>query len=114
MVRGWAISVTAVPATCQWAEITSTAVGRGNSRPNSAQASAYLFGSMAYMGFPWPMNTTGIRPDGAADDAVWSVGSALLTPGKRPRLRSRWSLSSLPPDRQPPSRHRTTHRSLHG
>src|SRR6266436_6712336 len=61
MVRGFAMAVTAVAATYQWAEIESTARGRGREAPSAFQARVQEFTRTAFRGLPCPRNSAGRR-----------------------------------------------------
>ena len=65
MVFGCAMLVTLVPFVSQCADTESIACGRGSVVPSACQLWLYLLSSMAFMGLPWPMNSTGILCDGA-------------------------------------------------
>ena len=61
IVRGCIIDVTAVPRVSQCAEMQRTAVGTGSSRPSCLHSSVHTFVSMAFIGLPCPIKSTGIR-----------------------------------------------------
>ena len=63
MVLGCIIDVTAVPRVSQCAEMQRTAVGTGNSLPSCLHSFVQTFVSIAFIGLPWPINSTGIRSD---------------------------------------------------
>jgi hypothetical protein len=50
-----------VPGTYQWAEMQSTARGRGAEAPRAAQAFDHSLGSKAFIGLPCPKKMVGIR-----------------------------------------------------
>src|SRR5271163_527938 len=59
------MAVTALEPMYQWAEITSTALGRGTEAPRERQASVYWLCSRAFMGLPWPTKADGMRVVGS-------------------------------------------------
>src|SRR6266705_1148102 len=60
MVFGLSIAVTAVPSVYQCADTHRMASGFGIESPSRRQDSVYWLRSKAFMGLPWPKNTTGI------------------------------------------------------
>ena len=60
IVLGLLIAVTKTPLVSQWAEILSIALGFGKAFPNWFHNNVCLLFSIAFMGLPWPTNTTGI------------------------------------------------------
>lgn len=55
------LAVTAMAGMYQCAETITTARGLGTLRPICAHASLYLFLVIAFIGFPCPKNTAGMR-----------------------------------------------------
>jgi hypothetical protein len=60
MVFGRSLPVTRVLRMYQWAEIASTAVGRGILRPMAAQAVVHGLTCNAFIGLPCPMKSAGM------------------------------------------------------
>src|SRR5215469_16842930 len=71
MVRGAVFTVTAAPATYQRAETHRITFGLGIARPTAAQPSVYGLRASAFMGFPCPKNTAGIRTI-AGTHQIWN------------------------------------------
>src|SRR5580658_1241765 len=76
MVRGCAMAVIAVALVYQWAETARMARGRGSVRPSAAHDSVYRLRSNAFIGLPWPMNSTGIGSWRGADTGATVARSA--------------------------------------
>jgi hypothetical protein len=60
MVRGADMAVTKVPATYQWADIESTALGFGIAAPQALQALVKSLPPRAFIGLPWPKKMAGM------------------------------------------------------
>ena len=84
MVRGCFIDVTRVPSDRQWAEMQRIAVGRGMRRATSDHARLNSLSSIAFIGLPCPMNSTGISVDfrstARAFGATWGAMITMTTP----------------------------------
>jgi hypothetical protein len=61
MVSGAGLDVTPTPWVSQWAETQRIALGRGRAWPIAAQPRRKSLSSMAFIGEPWPMKSTGMR-----------------------------------------------------
>ena len=59
-MRGRADACTWLPRVTQCAETTQIAVGRGSSLPSCTNACVKRLDSMAFIGDPWPINSTGV------------------------------------------------------
>jgi len=74
-LRGANALVRGVRGVSQWAEIHRTALGLGSRCPNSSQLRWNSLCSIAFIGSPCPMNTTGIRGAGMVFMPTYSAHS---------------------------------------
>src|SRR5512139_3848396 len=64
MVSGRSLPVRCVPGTNQGADTARMAFGCGRRAARARNPPLQTLSSMAFMGEPWPTNTTGMRSDG--------------------------------------------------
>src|SRR5690606_35218755 len=85
IVRGFGCAVRYVPFTNQCAEIATMALGFGTRPRNAANPRLKRLSSIAFIGEPWPTNTTGIRSVRAVlGPALVSSGFVIAFPSGRP------------------------------
>jgi hypothetical protein len=77
IVDGVSFTVTPVaPLVSQWADTTRIARGAGRRLPQAASSRVNRLSEIAFIGLPWPMNSTGWR---GGLPVAWAAGTVVLS-----------------------------------